>query len=323
MGRFLLRRLPRQLLVLFAILVFNFLLLHAAPGDLVDVLAGQAGASDTAYVEALRSRLGLDQSLPVQFWHYVSNLAHLDLGTSPRFNEPVLDLILERAPATFLLLGTSMTLAVCLGLLLGGLAARRPNSWSDDAVSVLSLLFYATPVFCVGLLLIVVFAVKLRWLPSGGLLTIGGPPLGPGATVLDIARHLVLPAFTLALFYVAIYTRLVRASMLEVQRLDFVRTARAKGMTERAIARRHVLRNALLPLVTMVGMQSASAMGGSVLVETIFGWPGLGRLAFEAISQRDVNLLLGLLILSSVLVVVVNLVIDLVYARLDPRIELA
>ncbi len=322
MRRFLLRRLPRQLVILLAILVFNFLLLHAAPGDLADTLAGQAGAADSAYVDALRHRLGLDQSLPMQFGHYVASLARLDFGVSPRFNEPVLTLIWERAPATFLLLSTSMVLAVGMGVLLGAIAARRAHTIADEVISIVSLLFYATPVFCVGLILIVVFAVRLRWLPSGGLATVGGSDLGPAGVMLDVARHLVLPATTLALFYMAIYTRLMRASMLDVQRLDFVRTARAKGLPEGVITLRHVLRNALLPLVTMVGLQMASAMGGSVLVETIFGWPGLGRLAFEAISQRDVNLLLGLLILSSVLVVVVNLLVDLLYARLDPRIEL-
>jgi peptide/nickel transport system permease protein len=171
-------------------------------------------------------------------------------------------------------------------------------------------------------MLIVLFSVKLGWLPTGGMITIGAGLWGP-ARLLDIAHHLILPTASLALFYAAIYTRLMRASMLEVSGLDYVRTARAKGISERRVVYGHALRNALLPLLTIVGVQAGSLLGGSVLVESVFGWPGLGRLAFEAVQQRDYNLLLGILLMSSLLVIAVNLLIDLLYAVLDPRIELA
>ena len=198
-------------------------------------------------------------------------------------------------------------------------AARHVRKPIDGLISVVALLAYATPVFWIGLMLTLVFSVQLDWLPSGGMNTIGADLAGVDA-VLDVARHMVLPTVTLSLFYLALYTRLMRASMLEVYGQDYVTTARAKGAAEGRIAFRHVLRNALLPMVTMLGLQIGSLLGGSVLVETVFGWPGLGRLAFEAVFQRDHNLLLGILLLSSVLVVVANIVVDLLYAKLDPRI---
>jgi peptide/nickel transport system permease protein len=310
-----LRRVPQYLAVLFGILVCNFILLHAAPGDVVDVLAGETGAADSAVVDAMRQRLGLDQPLPIQFLFYLGHIVRLDFGTSPRFNLPVLQLILDRMPATLLLLGSSMIVSVAFGVLFGTIAARHADRAADDIISIVALLFYATPVFCLGLAMIVLFAIRLRWLPTGGMVSSEG-----GGGLRDVVTHLVMPALTLALFHMAVYVRLVRASILQVQAMDFVRTAHAKGLSERRVRLHHVLRNALLPLVTMVGMQVASLLGGAVLVETVFGWPGLGRLTFEAVSQRDVNLLLGLLFLSSILVVVINLLVDMLYAALDPRI---
>jgi peptide/nickel transport system permease protein len=218
-------------------------------------------------------------------------------------------------------MGTSLALAVAAGVVFGVTAARHVNRPADGAIAVLVLLSYATPTFWIGLMLIVLFSVKLGWLPTGGMMTIGAGLSGVGR-VLDVAHHLILPAASLSLFYAAIYTRLMRASMLEVAGQDYVRTARAKGMSERRVMYGHALRNALLPLVTVVSVQVGSLLGGSVLVESVFGWPGLGRLAFEAVQQRDYNLLLGILLLSSLLVIAVNLVIDLLYAVLDPRIEL-
>ena len=314
------RRLVQAVPTVLLISVVSFLVLQLTPGDIVDVLAGEAGAATPEYVTMLRERFGLDRPVVMQLGHYLWRLAHLDLGFSFRHNTTVVQLIMGRLPATLLLMTVSIALAVLAGLVLGVLAARHVNRPVDGAIGVAALLSYATPTFWIGLMLIVLFSVKLGWLPTGGMMTIGAT-LSPAARVLDVARHLVLPAVSLALFYAAIYTRLMRAAMLEVASHDYVRTAHAKGLTERRVAVRHVLRNALLPLVTMVGVQVGSLLGGSVLVESVFTWPGLGRLAFETVQQRDYNLLLGILFMSSLLVIAINLVVDVLYAVLDPRIE--
>ena len=217
---------------------------------------------------------------------------------------------------------SSLSLALAGGMALGVIAARRVNKWPDTAISTLGLLFYATPSFWFGLMGIVVFAVKLAWLPPGGFGTIGAGLTGIWH-VLDIARYLVLPTVTLGLIFLAIYLRIMRAAMLEVLNLDFVRTARAKGLSETAVVVRHVLRNALLPVVTLVGLQAGTMLGGSVVVESVFALPGLGRLAYESVVQRDLNTLLGIVFVSALLVIVINFIVDLVYARLDPRITVA
>jgi len=321
-ARFLARRLAQAVPSVLLIVVVNFLVLHLTPGDIVDVLAGEAGAATPEYVAMLRQRFGLDRPLMSQLGSYVWGVATLDLGYSFRHNTSVLRLMLDRLPATLILMGSSLSLAVALGVVFGVTAARHVNRPVDGAIGVMVLLSYATPTFWIGLMLIVLFSVKLGWLPTGGMMTIGAGLAGP-AKLFDIVHHLILPAASLALFYAAIYTRLMRASMLEVSGLDYVRTARAKGISERRVIYGHALRNALLPLLTVVGVQLGSLLGGSVLVESVFGWPGLGRLAFEAVQQRDYNLLLGILLMSSLLVIAVNLLIDLLYAVLDPRIELA
>lgn len=317
-----LRRSAAQVVfVLLGIALINFFLLHLAPGDAAQVLAGESGAATPEYMEALRRQFGLDQPLHVQFLRYLGNLVTFDLGYSFRQSLPVSELILQRLPATLLLMGTAIGFALVAGCSLGFLAARRAGKLTDTVISIVALLFYATPVFWVGIMLIVVFSVMLDWLPVGGMTSVEANLSGL-ALVGDVALHLVLPAVTLGLFYLAIYARLMRAAMLEVYGQDFVRTARAKGVRPRRIAWRHVLRNALLPIVTTLGVQLGSILGGAVLVETVFSWPGLGRLAFAALFQRDLNLLLGILFCSSVVVVLVNIAVDLVYTLLDPRIEL-
>src|SRR5262245_56313227 len=299
--------------------VFNFVLLHLAPGDAAGVLAGEAGGVTPEVMAQLRADFGLDRPLAIQLLIYVGHVLSLDLGYSMRHRMPVFSLIMSRLPATLLLMSVALALAVLGGVLLGVLAARRVNTWTDSANSVFALLSYATPIFWIGLMSIVLFSIQLGWLPTHGMATVAGTGGGP-AHALDVARHLILPAMTLALSYVALYTRLMRASMLEVYALDYVQSARAKGLPERRVAFKHVLRNALLPVVTMVGLQVGHMLGGSVLVETVFGWPGLGRLAFESVFARDLNLLLGLLLFSSILVIAANLVTDLLYSVLDPRI---
>jgi peptide/nickel transport system permease protein len=313
------RRLAQAVPVVLAMVIFNFALLHLAPGDAADVLAGEAGSATPEFMAQLRADFGLDRPLLVQLGYYLRQVLALDLGFSFRHKLPVLDLIVTRLPATLVLMGTAITLAVTLGMVLGVIAARYVNTWVDGVVSVFALLSYATPIFWIGLMLIVLFGIHLGWLPTHGMALAGTGVTGP-AYALDVGRHLILPAATLALFYVALYTRLMRAAMLEVYTLDYVQSARAKGLGEGRIAVKHVLRNALLPVVTMAGVQVGHVLGGSVLVETVFGWPGLGRLAFESVFARDVNLLLGLLLFSSLLVVLANLATDLLYSVLDPRI---
>ena len=316
------RRLLKSVPILLAIAVCNFVLLKLAPGDAADVLAGEAGSATPEYLAALKSQFGLDQPDWMQLLHYVWRLLRLDLGFSFRNNESVLSMILSRMPATLLLMVGALGLAFIAGAALGVLASRRVNTWVDNVISVVALLFYATPIFLIGLGLIVVFAVKLGVLPTGGLTSVGAGYTGLRAAG-DVAVHLLMPLVTLALFFLALYARLMRASMLEVFNQDYVTTARAKGLPERLITMKHVVRNAMLPMVTMLGLQVGTLLGGSVLVETVFAWPGIGRLAFEAVMSRDLNLLLGILLVCSVIVIAANIMVDLAYAWLDPRIELA
>ena len=319
-GGVLARRAVQGVPIVLGILVINFLLLNATPGDVVDAMLGQMGASDPVLVERLRAQFGLDRPLHERLLLYVWNLARLDLGFSAFYNMPVGTLILERLGGTALLMLSSIGVALALGIVTGVAAARRFNTAWDTLIGVAALLFYATPVFWIGLMLLVLFSVKLGILPLGGMQTIGAD-FGLFEAALDVLWHLTLPMVTLSLFFIATYTRLMRSSMLEAYQQDWVRTARAKGVPEGRIAYRHVLRNALLPVVTVVGVQIGALLGGAVVVETVFNWPGLGRLAYDAVLQRDFNLLLGILFMSSVVVVAVNIVVDLLYAALDPRIE--
>jgi len=300
--------------------VLNFLLLRLAPGDAASVLAGEAGSATPEYMAQLRQRFGLDQPVIVQLALYMKNMVALDLGFSFRYNMPVLTLILNRLGPTLLLMGVTLVLSVGAGVTLGILAASRAGSWRDTLISILALVSYATPLFWIGLMLVVVFSLKLDWLPTSGMETVAAFHEG-WSRVLDIARHLILPAVTLSLFYMALYTRLMRAAMLEQAGMDYVTTARAKGVSEGRITLAHVVRNAILPVVTVAGVQLGGLLGGSIVVESVFAWPGLGFLAFQALFARDFNLLLGIFFLSASLVVVVNLGVDLLYTFLDPRIQ--
>lgn len=316
---FVLRRLIQVVPVVVAITAMNFLLLQMAPGDAADILSGQMGHATLEFTQQIRQEFGLDRPLHEQFLIYIGKLLVFDLGISHLQQLPVIDLILDRLPATLILMISAIFIAIVAGIGLGVAAARREGTVADNAISISALIVYATPSFWLGLMLIVLFSIKLDVLPSGGMMQIGAGLTGL-AHVLDVAWHLILPAMTLGLFYVAIYTRLMRASMLEVYGLDFIVTARAKGLSEGSVAWTHAVRNALLPVVTLAGVQIGHLLGGSILVETVFGWPGLGRLVFDALLQRDLNLLLGILFVSSVVVVFANLIVDLVYGLLDPRI---
>jgi peptide/nickel transport system permease protein len=318
--RFVAMRLGKGVIVLFAIAVLNFFLVRAAPGDPAQVMAGEAGAGDEVFLEQLRQQFGLDRPLYEQLWTYISNYATLDLGFSYRQQQPVLDLILDRLPATLLLTGAAFFISLALGVVLGALAARRVGKWSDSAITTLALVFYATPLFWIALMSQIVFSLKLGWLPNVGFETIGAGYTG-FERALDIGRHLVMPALTLGLFFTAIYARMMRASMLEVAGADFVKTAYAKGLPPSVITRRHIARNAILPVVTLAGLQAGQLVGGAILTETVFAWPGIGRLMFEALAQRDYSVLLGVFFVSSAMVVLFNLVTDIIYRIVDPRIE--
>ncbi|CAD5282469.1 Peptide/nickel transport system permease protein [Bosea sp. 62] len=320
LAQFLAGRLAKGIVVLFAIAVLNFFLIRAAPGDPAQVLAGEAGAADEQLLIQLRERFGLDQPLLTQLWVYLKGYLTFDLGFSYRQQQSVLSLILDRLPATLLLTGAAFIVSLGLGTLMGALAARRAGRWQDSVITTLALVFYATPLFWVALMSQIVFSLKLGLVPNVGYESIGANYTGL-ARALDIASHLVLPALTLGLFFTALYARMMRASMLEVAGADFVKTARAKGLSPGVISRRHVARNAILPVVTLAGLQAGQLVGGAVLTETVFAWPGIGRLMFDALVQRDYSVLLGVFFISSAMVVGFNILTDIVYRLADPRIE--
>ena len=315
-------RLVKAAIILVAILVLNFFLIHAAPGDPAAVMAGEAGAADEIFIEQLRGRFGLDKPLLTQLGLYLGGVLQFDLGFSYRQQMPVADLIFQRLPATLLLTLSAFVMSLLLGTLLGVIASARVGKWSDTVISVLALLFYATPLYWAALMAVLVFSVELNWLPGFGYETVGANYTG-FARALDIGQHLILPATTLGLFFMAVYMRMTRASMLEVSRLDFVKTARAKGLPNSVIQRRHIFRNAMLPVVTLAGLQAGQLVGGAVLTETVFAWPGIGRLMFEALAQRDYNLLLGIFFISAAMVLLFNLITDILYRVVDPRIRVS
>ena len=309
----------KAFVTLLAIAVLNFCLLHAAPGDPAVVLAGEAGAADEQMIEQLRERFGLDQPFYVQLGKYVGSVLTLDLGYSFRQGAPVAQLIAERLPATLLLTLTAFVISLVLGIAFGVAASARVGKASDSLLTTLALLFYATPLYWAALMAVLVFSVWLGWLPGFGYETVGAGYTG-FARAFDIAKHLVLPALTLGLFFMAVYMRMTRASMLEVSQLDFVKTAKAKGLSGPAIRRRHILRNAILPVVTLAGLQAGQLVGGAVLTETVFACPGIGRLMFESLAARDYNTILGVFLVSAAMVILFNIVTDIVYRLVDPRI---
>ncbi len=310
--------LPRAILMLAAIGLLNFALIRMAPGDPAAVIAGESGASDEQFIAGIRRDYGLDETLPVQVYSYLRRLAALDLGISYRTQRPVVDIILERVPATLLLTVPALFLAIFAGTSLGMLAATRAGSWKDTAITSLAMVFYATPVFWVGLLLILLLSVSLGLLPPFGMSGFIRKTGLPGA--LDVLQHLMMPVVSLALFYMAVYVRVARAATIEVLGRDFVRAARAKGLSSSGVVRAHVLRNSVLPIVTLAGLQVGQVLGGAVVVESVFAWPGIGRLAFDALMQRDYNVILGVFFVSSALVVVANLLTDVSLRLIDPRI---
>ncbi len=314
------KRIGWGLLLLIGVLVLNFTLISIAPGDIADSIAGDMGGADASVIEEIRERYGLNQPFYVQLWRYVSGVARLDLGFSYFYNTPVTSLILEKLPATLLLVFSSQILAILLGTLLGVLAAKKPNGIVSLLVTFLSLFGFAAPVFWSGILLIILFVSIFPLFPVGGMtdVTVEG---GFFVQLLDLLHHLFLPMITLASIYLALYSRLARASMLEVLGADYIRTARAKGLSQRVVLYKHALKNALGPLVTVAGLQFSAVMSGAVVVETVFSWPGLGTLALQSILARDTPTIMGILFFSSFVVIVVNILTDITLRMIDPRIK--
>ena len=314
-------RIAQALGLILAVMCLNFLLIHITPGDPATVIVGESGAGDPELLEEIRAQYGLDRPVIVQLASYVGRVATGDLGDSYFFNQSVTSLILQRLWPTVLLVGTALAFAVAAGTMVGVATARRPESPISHGATVLALVGFSMPVFWTGIMLVILFASAWKLLPVQGWHDVN---YGEGllANVLDVGEHLVLPALTLGLIYLAQYSRLSRASMLEVLESDYVRTARAKGLNERRVVYKHALRNAVIPVVTVVGLQFGALLSGALLVETVFNWPGLGRLAFDSILRRDTSVLLGVLLVSSVMVIVANLLTDLLYTIIDPRIRL-
>jgi len=308
------------LLLLLAVITLNFTLVHMAPGDAVTAMIGDMGGATPEMIVKLRAEYGLDQNLISQLFRYVSKMVRGDLGMSFTHNLPVMDLVLDHLPATILLVATAFLLAVFIGTVLGIIAAQKPKSLFNHFVTILSLSGYAAPVFWTGLMMLIAFSYYFPIFPAFGMRSAGFQ----GTTiegVIDVANHLILPAVTLASIYIAVYSRLARASMMDVLGSDYIRTARSKGLSQRVVIYKHALKNALLPVVTMAGLQFSQLIAGAVVVETVFGWPGIGQLAFNSILRRDHPLLLGILFLSTLMVVVANLITDFAYRLLDPRIK--
>jgi peptide/nickel transport system permease protein len=317
--RLLRRRLISSIPVLLIVIVGAFFLLELAPGDAADAYLLSIGGGDPALVQALRQSYGLEGSTLSRLWLYLTSLARFDLGWSVTFNRPIAGLIAERLPNTLWLMVGAVGLSFTAGSLLGIVAGSKPGSWRDRLLSTGSLALYAVPSFWLGLVLIVLFSVQLRWFPTSGIETIASGKEGL-ARARDIAWHLALPVAALGLIYLALFLRMMRAGMAEAWRQDYALAARARGIGPARIAVFHIARNALLPLVTMLGLHAASMLGGSVVIESVFAIPGFGRLAQEAVAGRDAPLLTGIILVSAVLVILVNLAVDMAYALLDPRV---
>lgn len=314
------RRLLHAFLLILAVLVLNFLLIHAAPGDPADVIAGEMGGATEEMMADIRKTYGLDKPIYVQLGVYLGRALQGDLGQSFFYNAPVLDLVLGRAGATILLVTTALLFAIFVGTMLGVLASHKPKGIVSGLVTLVSVIGYSAPIFWTGLMLVIMFAWVYPIFPISNMFDIT-KDTGFFGYILDVMHHLVLPSLTLGIVYLAQYARLTRASMLEILSSDYIRTARAKGVAETKVYGHHALRNAILPVVTIAGLQFGSIISGAVLVETVFSWPGLGTLAFDSILARDYPTVLGILFFSSVLVILANLLTDFVYRLVDPRIR--
>ena len=311
---YLARRFIGTLPMLLGVSIILFIVLHLAPGGPTDVYAENPSISPET-LENIKRELGLDQPLPVQYVRWLGAFVRGEWGYSIRTGQPVIEATLERVPATLTLGGTAFVLALLLAIPLGVFSALRRYTTFDYAFTFTSFLGISMPIFWLALMLQALFAVQLRWLPSAGLETIGD------GSLIDRLRHLILPAVILSVAHVASWGRFVRSSMLDVLNLDYVRTARAKGLPERTVTYRHTLRTALIPVTTVVALDFAGILSGAVITETIFAWPGMGRLFIEAMNGRDYPVLMALLMVGSVALVATNFLTDVVYGLIDPRIR--
>ena len=299
-----LKRLLGKIPVVFGVLLLTFVLVHSIPGDPVEVMLGESATS--ADREVLRQNLGLDEPLPIRFFQYVAKVAQGDLGVSIHSKKPIVDLLAERLPATMKLAALALMIAISIGVPLGIVAALKVDRWADSLATVLSLTVSAMPHFWLGPLLMMVFALWLGLLPVSGM---------------DANTSIILPALTLGFGLAAILTRMTRASMLEVLHEDFIRTARAKGLPEKTVILKHALRAALLPIVTVLGLQLGSLLAGTVITETVFAWDGIGRLLVESIEKRDYPVTQACVLVIALTYVFVNLLTDIIYTRIDPRVR--
>ncbi|GAA0351388.1 nickel ABC transporter permease [Bacillus horti] len=305
MKPFIVNRIFSGIFVILGLSVFSFLLIHLVPGDPVRIMLGINATPES--IENLTNHLGLNEPLLIQYFQYISNAFQGDLGTSLKSGRPVLVEILERFPETMKLAISGMTIAVVVGITMGVMAAKYKDKWVDTLFTGLATLGISIPSFWLGILLIIVFTVNLGWFPIAS---------GTGV------RDLVLPAFTLGVLASTIISRITRNGMVEVLSNEYIRTARAKGLNERYILYQHALRNVLIPLVTLIGLQLASLLGGTVIIETVFNWPGLGTLAVDAIMSRDFPLIQGTILFMGVVYVTINILVDVLYGVIDPRVEL-
>ncbi len=312
MGGILVRRLLGAVPVLLLVSLITFGMIHLIPGDPAVAIAGMSATPDQ--IAAIRLNLGLDQPLLSQLWHWYGNLLHGDLGRSLLLGQPVVQATMQRLPVTLALSAYAMVLTLLLGLVSGIVAALRQNTWIDQAAMVLAMLGISIPSFYLGLLMIILFAVDLRWLPTGGYIPLTQDPLGWLATS-------TMPAVALALLLAGLLARITRSTMLEVLRQDYIRTARAKGLANRTVVVKHALANALIPITTVLGIIVSLLISGSVVVETLFSIPGIGQLLTEAVLHRDYPMVQGGLLITTALLVLVNIGVDVCYALLDPRVR--
>jgi len=315
------KRIAYAAALLLAVVILNFLLIHIAPGDIADTIAGDMGGATAEVMAQIRIDYGLDKPFILQLGLYLWNVLHFNFGYSFFFNTPVTALIAERLPATLLLVFTAQILALVIGVILGVISAKKPYGWLSHFVTLLALFGYSAPVFWTGIMLLIGLSLMVPLFPVAGMVdvTLLDAPLW--RQYLDVAHHLFLPALTLASIFLALYSRLCRASMLEVLGSDYIRTARAKGLSERDIIYKHALKNALSPVIILAGLQFSAVVSGAVLVETVFSWPGLGTLALQSILARDTPTILGILFFSALVVIIGNLLTDLALRFIDPRIN--
>jgi len=300
--------------VIFGVIIINFFLIHLAPGDPAVMLAGEEAPAE--YLDLIRDKMGFNKPMHIQLFIYLKQVLSGDLGYSYYSNRPVLEIIIERLPNTLLLLGTAFVFSILIGIFLGIIASKKPYSLTDNITSFLSLILYSLPTFWLGMIFILIFSVHLKIFPTSGIMSVKG-----GSSIFDRLLHMFLPSSVITIYWLALYTRITRGSMLETLKKDYILTAWAKGCSERIVLFKHALRNALLPIITVIGLRFRVLFTGSVTLETVFAWPGIGRLMYDAIIDMDYPILMGGFIIVSIIVVLANLVTDIIYTILDPRIR--